>query len=398
MGRAVGIVVSIVLLVGCGSIPTASAPPEANQASPTSTANQTSAAGHGSAAASPTAAPALFPHEAATQTGPYAILVDLLSLPDRYAISVVAKDASVVAAQKAAKRSPVANSGGHGLELPYLSTTSTALYYLDGDSTVRALLVNGMTSDPKPITQLDVSAGMEAAFSVSPDNKTIAVSVLDFNRTPVHLRLYTDKAVGGARRVIYESDTNYVWPVAWHGGLLVLAHAYGPYLEDVSKAAPGRDNPYWAISYHVVDPATAIRVTLLGSCTVSGPLTPVGSACIQGGSIDWRGTTTSWGTRNWGSISSAASISPDGGFIAAARPDDEGFVGFWRPDGTLSTYVSGPGARDWAGWLDATHVLIASAVSVDFQPRIVPITPGPSLARFIAARGFYAALLPTDIS
>lgn len=319
------------------------------------------------------------------------------SLPDRYAISVVAKDATVVAVQSAAKRSPVVNSGGHGLDLPYVSTTSTALYYLDGDSTVRALLVDGM-SDPKPTTQLDVGAGMEAAFSVSPDNKTIAVSVLDFNRTPVHARLYTDKLVGGARRVIYESDTNYVWPVAWHGGLLVLAHAYGPYLEDVSKAAPGRDNPYWAISYHVVDPATAHRVTLMGSCTPSGPLSPVGSACIQGGSIDWHGNTTSWGIRNWGSISSAASISPDGGFIAAANPDDQQFVGFWRPDGLIATWVSGPGALDWAGWLDATDVLIASAVNADFQPRIIPITPGPSLARFIAARGFYAALLPTDIS
>jgi hypothetical protein len=137
---------------------------------------------------------------------------------------------------------------------------------------------------------------------------------------------------------------------------------------------------------------------LMGSCTVSGPLSPVGSACIQGGAIDWSGQTSSWGTHNWGSISAAASISQDGQFIAAARPDDQTYLGIWRPHGELATFVQGPGAQEWAGWLDATHVVITSGTALDFQPRALEIATGPTRAMFIAAHGFYAARLPTDVT
>ncbi|MHB8613470.1 MAG: hypothetical protein ACYDAL_13730 [Candidatus Dormibacteraceae bacterium] len=372
-----GMLPLIMLLGGCAvqtssstSHTVASSTPALDLASPLATMIPGGVPGQGSEPASPTPLPA----PSSTHIGPYGVLVDLLSQPASYTISVGSKDANVVASRSAAKRSPVANAGGHGLDLPYISATSSALYYLDGDSTVRALTVDGWASGAQPVAQLDVGAGLEATFAVSPDTTKIAVSVLDFNRSPVHVRLYVDNLAGGARRVIYESDTNYVWPVAWHGGLLVLAHAYDPYLEDVAKAAPRRDNPYWAVSYHLVDPATAHRVILMGSCTPSGPLSPVGSACIQGGSIDWSGNTTVWSTNDWGAISAAASISPDGSFVAAARPDDQQYVAFWRPGGAIATWVAGPGAEDWAGWLDSTHVLIASAVSPDFQPRIVALT------------------------
>lgn len=103
-----------------------------------------------------------------------------------------------------------------------------------------------------------------------------------------HVKLYLQPLDGDAPpTAIYESDSNYVWPIAWHLGFLMLAHACGPYEEDIPKVAPGRDNPYSAVSYHLVDPQTANRVVLMGACTVSGPLTPAGSACIQGGAIDW---------------------------------------------------------------------------------------------------------------
>src|SRR2546423_10683540 len=75
---------------------------------------------------------------------------------------------------------------------------------------------------------LDVGPGMEGTFAVSPDDSRIAVSVLDFTRKPTHLTLYVDDLHGGAKNVIFESDSSYVGPVAWRGGLLVLAHAYGP--------------------------------------------------------------------------------------------------------------------------------------------------------------------------
>jgi hypothetical protein len=351
--------------------------------------------GSGVASSSRTASPA----RTSTPAGPpYGVLVDLLSDQSRYTLAVVAADGRVVARQTAARRTLYPISSQMPLELPYVSTSSTTLYYLDGDAKLYSLPVDGLSGTPRLVRTLDVSPGVEVAFAVSPDDKRIAIGSLDFTRSPVHVELVTDSLAGGDRKVIYDSDTNYVWPVAWHGGLLVLAHSYGAFLEQALKAAPAMDNPYWAISYHVVDPATANRAVLMGSCTVSGPLSPVGSACIQGGAIDWRGNTAPWGTNNWGAISAAAAISPDGQFIAAAQPGDETSLGIWRPHGELATYVVGPGAQDWAGWLDATHLVITSGTSLGFRPRVLEIAPGPTPALFIDAHGFYAARLPTDIT
>ncbi len=333
-----------------------------------------------------------------TSAPPYGVLVDLLSRQETYDISVVAGNGRVVARQNASKRSPASNLLGHGLELPYVSASSTRLYFLEGDRDVYVISMNTMASSVAPAAHLDGGTNVESTFAVSPDDTEIAVGVLDFRQLPVHVRIYVESLITDDRQVIFESDSDYVWPVAWHGGLLVLAHAYGPTTELALKAAPARDNPYWAVSYHVVDPATANRVTLMGSCTVSGPLSPAGSACIQGGSIDWSGMTAPWSTHDWGSISAAASISPDGSVIAAADPDHPRRLDFWRPGGAIATWVDGPGSRDWAGWLDNTHVLVASADDATFQPRVVALTVGqaPAVA-FIDAHGFYAARLPADV-
>jgi hypothetical protein len=323
----------------------------------------------------------------------YGVLVDQLSDPKTYTISVVSPNGQVVASVKAARRTLPPNAHGQPLELPYVNASQWHLYYLDGDQAVREVLLDGRS---EPVTQLGVAPGSELVFAVSPDDAQIAVSVIDFTRSPAHVLLYTQPMPSGNRHVIFESDTDYVWPVAWRGAQLVLAHAYGAYVEDALKAAPGQDNPYWAISYHVIDPSTAVRATLMGACTVSGPLSPSGSACIQGGTIDWSGGVTDWSTNDWGSISSAASLSPDGSLVAAAKPDNDRQLAFWRKGGTIATWVDGPGSREWAGWLDDTHVLVASS-SADFEPRIITLSPGPSPAIFVNAKGFYAARFPTDI-
>jgi hypothetical protein len=325
----------------------------------------------------------------------YGVLVDVLTLPTTYITNVVGLDGLLFASIKLDKRSPISSPGGHAIDLPHVSATSTALYMLAGDSSVLSLrLPDGKQATA---TRLQVGPNMEAAFAVSPDDSKIAVSVLDFSRTPVHVTLYTEALTGANHQVIYESDSNYVWPVAWHAGLLVLAHAYGPFEEDIAKAAPGHDNPYSAISYHIVDPATANRVYLLGACTVSGPLSPAGSGCIQGGTIDWQGNVSPpWSTRDWGSVSSAAALSPDGRWIAATSPDNSVNMAIWAPDGRIVNYVTGPGIRDWVGWLDNQHILTGSYLDATFQPYVFnPIKGG--IDRPVVAYGFYAARLPTDI-
>lgn len=322
------------------------------------------------------------------------VLVDLLSDPATYTMTTVSVEGRITGRLQARQRTPITTAAGHAITLPYVTTSLSSLYYLDGDSTVRAQRLDGTAGTP---TELDLASGMEAAFAVSPDDTRIAVSVLDFNATPVRVTLYVDAVGGGSRHVIFESTSDYVWPVAWHAGQLVLAHAYGPFEEDIAKVAPGRDNPYSAISYHVVDPSNANRVVLMGSCTVSGPLSPAGSGCIQGGSIDWKGNTATWSTNDWGSISAAAALSPDGEWMAAARPGAEDQMAIWRrADGLVANYVGGPGGLDWAGWLDGETLVIGSYRDLTWKPIVVNVIRG-GVVHVIAAHGFVAALLPTPV-
>lgn len=378
----------VLVLAACGSIGSLPSSTPATTVSPFVTSSLNSIPTP-SAAAGATPSPR-------TIGPPYGVLVDLLTPPTFYYANVVAIDGTAWESMKFDKRTPISSAAGHAVVLPYVSTSSTALYALVGDSTVVSVRLSDRQAGPV-VHLVGVGPNMEAAFAVSPDDSRIAVSVLDFGRTPVHVTLYTESIAGANHQVIFESDSNYVWPVAWHAGLLVLAHAYGPFEEDIAKAAPGHDNPYSAISYHIVDPANANRVYLLGACTVSGPLSPAGSGCIQGGTIDWQGNVSPpWSTTDWGQDSSAAALSPDGKWVAATVPGAQGEMAIWTPDGRVITYVDGPGARDWAGWIDDQHILTGSYLDSAFQPTVTNAVKDEVVHR-VLVRGFYAARLPTDI-
>lgn len=325
-------------------------------------------------------------------SGPFGVLVDSTAAHSTYSVSLVGLDGRVARTFVGAKRTPIVTGEGQAVELPYVSTSSSALYYLDGDR-VRTATPNG---EAGILSTLLFGPRTEVGFAVSPDNSRIAYSVLDFNRYPVHVTLNVIAAGSGPPNVIYESDSNYVWPVAWRNGLLVLAKGAGPYEESISLGGPRRTNPYSAISYHIVDPANGNRVALLGACTVSGPVTTAGTGCIQGGSLAWDGAATSWGTSNWGQVSSSASLSPNGLRMAASEPENPTRLAFYRQDSTIETWVNGPATPYWAGWLDATHVLLP-AVSGPGS-RIVQLTPGPSPAIPVDASGYFAAVLPTTVS
>lgn len=390
MKKLVAVVAPMAFLVACASPSTVTT--AASSAGPPSSSpvNHSSAGGVAMPVLPPTAP------SGKVSGGSYGVLVDLISPTAYYTVSVVGLDGHPWAQLRYGRRTPITSASGHAVQLPEVSASSTALYILDGDSAVHKLfLTDGHQST---VAKLPVLSGQEAAFAVSPDDSQMAYAVLDFTRTPVHVTLYTQTfAVSSAAHKIFESDTDYVWPAAWHGGMLVLAHAYGPYEESISKAAPARDNPYSAISYHIVDPSTADRVVLMGACTVSGPLSSVGSACIQGGTIDWTGAVSPpWSTHDWGSISSAASVSPDGSLVAAAEPDNPRWLGIWRPDGTIALQMDTPDSHDWVGWIDGDHILAGSETHSDWQTRIVNVIDGSAVD--VGARGFYATHLPTDIT
>ncbi len=395
MRRKLALLSFVLVAAGCSTnaaVPTAS--------HPTATASPVEVSpvsGFGEASPSPISADSPTPSSIASPTvaPAYGVLVDLSSFPDQYNVNVVAADGTIKAALRQGRRKPITTPAGHAIELPYVSTSLNALYFLDGDSTLRSFsLADG---SQRTVMQLPVNGGQEAAFAVSPDDSRIAFSILDFNVSPVRVTIYTESLAGADRRPIFTSTTDFVWPVAWHAGLLVLAHAYGPYAEDVVKAAPDVDNPYSAISYHVVDPATANRVVLIGACTVSGPLSPAGSGCIQGGTIDWAGNTTDWSTNDWGTRSAAAAVSPDGQWVAATDPNIPQHMAIWRrSDGLIANYTSSPGLTDWAGWLDSETLIIGSYRDGTWTPTVENVIQGGPV-HSIAARGFYAARLPTDI-
>ena len=400
MKRTLTLAPLVLLLLGCStgvalptvpSVTPAGSPvaeyasPAAGQRSPSpSPASQSPGPSQGITSPQPTPTP---------KPPSFAVLVDLTSSPSDYTLSIVDEVGGVARQLEARQRTPMNTHDGTGIQLPYVSASRTSLYYLDGDSRLLAINMNGV---PPFAAALAVPSGSAGAFAVSPDDKQIAVSVLDYTVSPVHLTLYTDALAGGHKRVIYQSSSNYVWPVAWHSGLLVLAHAVGPFEEDIAKAAPARGNPYSAISYHLVDPTNAYRKVLMGACTVSGPLSPAGSGCIQGGAIDWNGNDPGpWSTTDWGTRSSAAALSPDGQWMAAAIPDNPAVMGIWAKNGVVANRIAGPGLHDWAGWITDQVIIIGSA-DPTWQPKVANVVSGGPV-HGVSARGFFAAVLPTNI-
>ena len=379
------------LAAGCGN-PTLALPPPPSISPAGDRVVVSPVAGYSDRAPSPS--PSAIPSPA-TIPAAYGVLVDLKSDPLQYTVSLVDAHGDVTQQFSGGKRTVFNTHNGQGLDMPYVSTTLTSVYFLDVDS----LLVRGRPDGQRTkVRDLGVPSGSEAAFAVSPDDRQIAVTLLDFTTYPVHLTLYTDALTGGHKKVIYQSTSNYVWPVAWHGGLLVLAHAAGPFDEDIRKAAPARENPYGAISYHLVDPTNANRKVLMGACTVSGPLSPAGSACIQGGVIDWHGNDPGpWSTSDWGQRSSAAAVSPSGQWVAAADPNHPGDMAIWRRDGTIANHAAGTGnLYDSAGWLDDQTLIVGSFFDGNWQPTIENVIRG-GYVYAVPAHGFYAARLPTDI-
>ena len=321
------------------------------------------------------------------------MLVDLLSDPVNYTITVVDNQGNVAHRYTARKRSAITVAGdNHALQLPYVSTSNSSLYYLDGDSTIKTVWLDGRTLPDLSIT--GIPAGSEAAFAVSPDESTLAYSVLDYTVNPVRVTLFTRPLLGNSPKALFTSTTDYVWPVAWHGGLLVLAHAVGAYAENIAALQGGWDNPYQAVSYHLVDPATGVRKVTMGACNVSGPLSQSGSACSQGGAIDWTGKVTEWAGANWGSVNGAAALSDDGTKVAAVSADDQTHLSIYTPGSGGVGYVEPLGVHDWAGWM-GDMVLTGSYEDSSFEPQLVTVAGG--LDRAVAAQGFFAAVFPTTI-
>jgi hypothetical protein len=170
--------------------------------------------GSTASAARPHASPT--PAASTGRSGAYAVMVKdfLVEGGPNYTVSIVATDGRVIAGSTVPKRT-------NGVQIGNLSTSRTTLYYLDGDSDIRFLRPDG---EKGIATHITLAAKQVAAFAVSPDDRQIAVSVLDYTRYPVSTRLYVEDLIGGGNHVeLFSSPTVLEWPAGWHNGSLVMA-------------------------------------------------------------------------------------------------------------------------------------------------------------------------------
>jgi hypothetical protein len=345
----------------CGGTPSAPAPSQSPSIVPAATASP-------SAPASP--APSPLPSE-----GAYGVLATYVSA-GTYTISLIGADGKVASSAQASHPVSISCSSTTGADLPSpVSTSDSRVYFLDAQGVVRFLTPSGQTGKA---TTLPVGSKRQSTFTVSPDDKRIAVVVSDFTAAGAATSLYVEDLNGGANHKVVFTDTGVfgLWPIGWHGADLVVAKVTACTTGGGPLCCGPRE-------FHVVDPATAVRSRTLGGpdCLPGGPPSRAGVLCetsVQANVLDWAGTTTrSFSIQNGGAL--RAYLSPNGN-QAALVPDQDSTV-----EGSNTTF-SGFQA---CGWIDSSRVLGRDEQG---NPLVGDINTGALVS--IAAQGFCAGRIP----
>jgi hypothetical protein len=255
--------------------------------------------------------------------------------------------------------------------LPETSVSNTHVYFLDADTVIRSLAVDGTVAVVKTIHSQPNS---QVVFSVSPDDQRIAISIITLatsqSTEPVDETMYVEDLTAQTNRVsLYSSRTLAKWPIGWHAGNLVVAVG--------AKDIGTYDNAYAATGYQVIDPATGRQMASL-EC-VRGLLVAAGTACGSGfcssgtvcgpgtlGKEDWDGTKTLFSLpagpppRIFLAFATGAELSPDGSTVAAevfTDPQASAYQTMLFQNGKATALMSGSAP---AGWLDSDHLILSS--------------------------------------
>lgn len=340
-------------------------------------------------------------------------LAPVPGITTKYQISLVRTDGSIAASTQSVRRTNLP-----GTPLPYVSTSSSLVYFLDGDAHLNSMSPNGKVVAVRDIS--GATAQVHAAFAVSPDDRQLAVSTIDYTTVPPLLRLSVVNLSNGQSKEIFSSSGLYVWPVGWHDGKLVLAvgDAYptGPAPDgaahpwcDASFGACTADNPYSATQgYHVVDPADATRLASLGSsrCRVIGLLTGAGTICKEGHSgpaspecrpdltlclrlVGWQADITDW--TSTGSIWTGA-INPSATqLVACCQGGAMSLYTGHFPGGDERVLLQQGGMPVW--WMDKEH-LVYQPLSGQLATTMHILTVSTGEDVVVKAAGFPVASLP----
>ncbi len=313
-----------------------------------------------------------------TATGPLAVVVRYGAYGS-YVVSLVGVDGRVVAQASAAGRSLINTTGAVAVPLPVVSASATRVYYLDGDARVRSLSPNGTTA---VVATVPGGARVHAAFAVSPDDRRIAVSVLDYSGRAPRMRLYTQGLTSAIQSDIFKSSQVYEWPIGWRNGALVLAILKGSaYVQNTAA------NPYDAFDgYHVVDATSGARLATLCPAGVSvGPIVAAGTVCVPDTGQPYVQDLTG-GTHPFAGAGDNAVLAPDGSRIAAS----DGHSIFLLDAAGRRTTLKAQGLPQ--GWIDATHLLISAGYGVTEPLSILNMRTGARLP--LAIKGQFAGTLP----
>ena len=306
--------------------------------------------------------------------GSFGVLMTPISAPT-YTVSLIGIDGKVVSSAQAGSPTTVTCGGTAAAVLPLpISTSNSRVYYLDTAGVVHFL---GPTGDTGRATTVPVGSQRRSTFSVSPNDKRIAVVVNDFTSGGAATRLYVEDLQGGTNHADIFSETGSfgLWPIGWHGSSLVVAKV-------PTCTQGGGFGCCGPLEFHLIDPATAVRSLTIGGtdCIISGPPTPGGVLCetaaVDGKVFDWNG-----GLRKQMPIGFQRLIylSPDGQRLATS---DSGTTTLLYETQTLKMAA--------CGWIDDTHVFAGS--DGQGQPGVGDTTTGTVAP--VAAMGTCAGRIP----
>jgi hypothetical protein len=271
------------------------------------------------------------------------------------------------------------------IKLPFVSTSAGRAYFLDGNSDIRYLAPDGSTG---LAAHVPGSATVQAVFSVSPDDRRIAVTLFDFSSLPPHLHLFVQDLDGSHRIDLPSPSDTFAIPVGWHGPRLVLEtfHGLGNYYGVYGPLVQPD-------TFVLMDPGTGSVIARLGSpsCRPEASLPSAAGFICESPSLpvtatDWTGNTPAYSARMG---SGPASLSPDGAHVAAFGG---AFIKIFTSaaHGGGETTTSADGYPGYGGWLDNTHVVYRPRSS-PFQS-ILDVTSGTTTE--IVRDGVLVARLP----
>lgn len=377
MRAAAAVIVPVFLLAACG----------------VGTSNTSPQGAHGT---SPAPSPAHSSPSAAPAPGPLAQSFGVLATQPQpgepIQITLVGTDGQVKAGTSAQPRTSFSCADATPiLPAATVSTTDSRLYYLDGDTTVRFLSPRFANDLEKgEATRVPGGGQVASTFTVSPDDRRIAVVATDYSKSPPAFRIYVEDLAGGANHTeIFSGDGSHgvPWAVGWHSGQIVLGYTGGC----IRAGGPFSTFPF---EYHLVDATTAVRSATLGTQTgchaVSLP-SAAGVLCLEPGG---RTQVLGWDGRSQRQFAAGDapyfnySLSPSGMSIGACCETS----GATTVEGVSSQTYHVAGSGTGIGFIDDQHLLIG-APSRQSQARVF-VLGGAGTTIPVAAIGEFVARLP----